>query len=260
MESKPNSTESTILKLPTIRHDNCSQVEEILTEERVDDDSLTCLTCQKSIIGKTIACLQFNMNCHKDRMVALGIDFICLSCKALDSQINTQEVSPSQNVGNLIQSQDTQSISTPPKIVLQSKPILTQVIKEQDHNSVQTKTITLNSKPVNNPDAVTKQRELRQWEQRLRELEESLKLKDMKHSDQDNEKQRLHEYINKLEARNDELSSTINTLQRRIDILENPLAKNKVNVGRKEIQQSTAYREEVDDQIIGVRERVTWSE
>ena len=189
------------------------------------------------------------MNCHKDCMVALGIDFICLSCKALESQINTREVSPSQNVGNLIQSQHTQSTSTPPKIVLQSKPILTQVIKEQDLNSVQTKTITLNSKPVNNPDAVTKQQELRQWEQKLRKLEESLKLKDMKHSDQDKEKQRLHEYINKLEARNDELSSTINTLQRRIDMLENPLAKNKVNVGLKETQQSTAHREEVDDLI-----------
>ena len=104
VESKTNSTESTILKLPSIRHDNCSQVEEILTKERVDDDILTCLTCQKSILGKAIACLQCNMNCHKDCIVALGIDFICLSCKALESQINTREVSPSQNVGNIIQS------------------------------------------------------------------------------------------------------------------------------------------------------------
>ena len=50
---------------------------------------------------------------------------------------------------------------------------------------------------------------------------------------------------------------TINTLQRRIDNLENLLVKSEAQVGYKEPQRSEAPREEVDDLIIGVRERVT---
>ena len=84
-----------------------------------------------------------------------------------------------------------------------------------------------------------------------------MKLKESKHTDQDKDKQRLLEYIPKLEARNNELSQTVNTLQRRIDILEKTLVKSEIKAGNKEPQRSTARREEVGDLIIGVRERVT---
>ena len=69
----------------------------------------------------------------------------------------------------------------------------------------QAKPSTMNTKPVNSIDSNMKQCELRQWEQRLRKLEESLKLKEFKRTEQDKDKQRLQDYINKLEARNDEL-------------------------------------------------------
>ena len=92
---------------------------------------------------------------------------------------------------------------------------------------------------------------------KLRKWEESLKLKEAKSVDQEKERHRLLEYINNLEARNDELMKTINTLQRKVDILENPLSKSEVKVQCKEPQRSRAHREEVDDLIIGVHERVT---
>ena len=44
-----------------------------------------------------------------------------------------------------------------------------------------------------------------------------------------------------------------------MDILENPLCKNEEKAQFKEPQHSTAHREEVDNLIMGVRERVTRS-
>ena len=85
-----------------------------------------------------------------------------------------------------------------------------------------------------------------------------MKVKEAKSADQDKEKHRLLEYINNLVARNNELMQTLNTLQRRVDILENPLCKNDEKAQCvKERQRSTAHWIEVDDLIIGVRERVT---
>ena len=82
-------------------------------------------------------------------------------------------------------------------------------------------------------------------------------MKEAKSADQEKERHRLLEYINNFEARNDELMKTIKTLQRKVDILENPLSKSEAKIQCKEPQRSRAHQEEVDDLIIGVHERVT---
>ena len=65
-----------------------------------------------------------------------------------------------------------------------------------------------------------KQRELRQLENKLRKWEDDLKLRESRLLEQNKENRRLEGYINKVEARNNELQHTVRTLQRRISILE----------------------------------------
>ena len=264
VESKQDSTSRFKLELPSVRHESCSQVEEILNEEQGPELNAECCVCDNRVDGEAIACMKCNLNCHKDCTEACGIDFLCLSCNAIDTQISLSQVNQSsQNEAtNRTEKAYQPNLSptelTKPKTVSQSNLAPDQTNKQQELASQQPNVITQNTKSVNNIDVGMKQRELRQWELKLRKHEESLKMKELKQNDQDKEKHRLHEYINKLEARNDELSKTISTLQRRIDILENPLVKSEMKADCKEPQQvNTQRREEIDDLIIGVRDRVT---
>ena len=59
-----------------------------------------------------------------------------------------------------------------------------------------------------------------QLENKLRKWEDDLKIRELKLSDKDKENRRLEDYINKVEARNNELQQTIRTLQRKISLLE----------------------------------------
>ena len=218
VETKQNSMCKVKLELPNVSHDKCSQVQEILNEEQVTENTLECCVCGNRITDDdAIACLQCNINCHKACMEPCGIDYICLNCKSVDEQINTHENLSPKTDETLIQSEtltqtalnppqiDSKANLTQPKTVTQPKAAVNQKANELEAKQPQAKLPTMNTKPVNSIDSNMKQHELRQWEQRLRKLEESLKLKELKQTDQDKDKQRLQEYINKLEARNDEL-------------------------------------------------------
>ena len=65
-----------------------------------------------------------------------------------------------------------------------------------------------------------KQRELRQWDSKIRKWEEELKLREAKSNDVSKEFTRLEDYIRKTEARNIELEKTVRTMQRKINLLE----------------------------------------
>lgn len=241
IESTQTSVKNSTLELPSITHGSCAQADSILSEEQDIEYTSECCVCGCRVGDEAVACLQCNSNCHKGCMESNGMDFVCLHCKSVNVQISMQTMKQTEEAPTNLK--ETESDLT-----------LGQTSTEQEVKLAQVKTVTQNSKYI---DSVMKQRELRQWEQKLRKWEESLKLKESKQTDQDKDKQKFLEYINKLEARNDELSMTVSTLQRRIDVLENPLAKSEIKAGNKEPQRSTAHREEVDDLIIGVRERVT---
>ena len=54
------------LELPNVSHDKCSQVQEILNEEQVTENTLECCVCGNRLTDDdAIACLQCNINCHK---------------------------------------------------------------------------------------------------------------------------------------------------------------------------------------------------
>ena len=73
-------------------------------------------------------------------MVPFGKDFVCMNCKAFETQITVQEKSPTQNVGMLITSEiGTQSSSAPLQTVIQSKSTFTHLTNEQDVKPVQNK-------------------------------------------------------------------------------------------------------------------------
>ena len=63
-----------------------------------------------------------------------------------------------------------------------------------------------------------KQKDLRQLESKLKRWENELKLKEAKISEDVNETRRLRDYIQKVEARNHELETTIKTLNRKINL------------------------------------------
>ncbi|CAG2222006.1 unnamed protein product [Mytilus edulis] len=70
------------------------------------------------------------------------------------------------------------------------------------------------------PDPSTKLKDLRQLEQRLKNKEEQLKIKEAMMNDDLKDKEKILERLFKAENRNFELEQTIKTLNRRISILE----------------------------------------
>ena len=61
--------------------------------------------------------------------------------------------------------------------------------------------------------------DLRARENKLKKMEEQLKIKERSLEDTNKDKVKLEHYIKTLEARNNELEMTVKTLQRRIDTL-----------------------------------------
>ena len=130
-------------------------------------------------------------------------------------------------------------------------------------------------------NANMKQRELRQLETKLRKWEDDLKIRELKLSDKDKENRRLEDYINKVEARNNELQQTIRTLQRKISLLEHcnfekskttPLIENTLNYStiqgteeqnhrmdyQNQSRNQTRYVSDHTDRLVaGVRDQVT---
>ena len=103
-----------------------------------------------------------------------------------------------------------------------------------------------------NDSAIPKYRELRQQEGKLKKWENELKLREAKIEDKTSESRELQDYIQRLEARNCELETTVKTLRRIINLLETEGSHSEESTKLTTIQKS-----ETDQLILGVREQVT---
>ena len=122
-------------------------------------------------------------------------------------------------------------------------------------NTAHEPTAGVNKKTVDKPNTDNvnpKYRDLRQLENKLKKWENVLKLRASKIDDSANETRRLQDYIQKLEARNHELETTIKTLQCKINLLETEQV---IPEGCPKMPMTVIS--DTDQLILGVREQVT---
>ena len=99
-----------------------------------------------------------------------------------------------------------------------------------------------------------KHKDLRQLESKLKKWVNELKLREAKINENSSEIRRLQDYIQKVEARNHELETTIKTLYREINLLETEHHNSPAST---HINRPTTLSSNTDQLIIGVHDQVT---
>ena len=173
----------------------------------------SCHICSDRIFDNETSCDKCQNTCHRKCLVSNEHSDICIACCATDSQLNHQKgtilsQTTSDNLGSV--SINCDNINRPGN----SKT------SEQSSKNNKQPNSNISKQTSTDSNANMKQRELRQLETKLRKWEDDLKIRELKLSDKDKENRRLEDYINKVEARNNELQQTIRTLQRKISLLE----------------------------------------
>ena len=185
-----------------------------------------CAICSCTI-ADDITCMKCNHTCHSGCMDEDNSD-ICTACMAAEQQLMAYNIQDS-NPNFRDNQKSTPLISatlSPVLIASPSRP------KTDSSQSCQKQCTTgaipqvlgdPTKKAVSKPDndsAIPKYRELRQQEGKLKKWENEPKLREAKIEDKTSETRRLQDYIQKLEARNCELETTVKTLRRKINLLE----------------------------------------
>ena len=109
-------------------------------------------------------------------------------------------------------------------------------------------------------DNSAKQSDIRQLELKLKKKQEELKVQEAKLIQIKDDKLRLESYIQKIEARNEELEQSNRLLRRRIGILEDDSTQNTRNVNLHNNSSNNGCDtrvDETDQVIVGIRDRIT---
>ena len=242
------------LALPSISYNtekNCS-AQAILEEE--SEAGETCNVCCVSVDSSNgDACSVCNQLCHKGCMEGTDDDAMCYMCKALNEQDEyTKEITYKNADNNVciiqddIEQDNTQTIETDKHCTAQNSEL------KLSHNT-ETKENETSSKKDENLQFLTSEMRLKQ--QRLKKLEQDLKLKEKLIQDSGKDKTRLETRLLQLESQNDELMNTIKTLKRKIAVLEE--TSNPQQMQAAEIRITKPPRMPENELITSIHEKVT---
>ena len=247
------------LKIPKLRRERIFSSESAATDQLLEELSHPCLICNFIIAEDDAACLKCNHICHSTCMDPDNSD-ICVSCAAADNQIQVQHT---PNTESFADKSSVDIISKQPVIKSTSSENCNQTnVNSIDNGSAVVLKPSSESANVSKSEAKTgtdieisvKHKELRQLESKLKKWENELKLGEAKINENSSEIRRLQDYIQKVEARNYELETTIKTLYRKINLLEtehhNPPSSTHIN-------RPTTLSSNTDQLIIGVHNQVT---
>ena len=210
------------LTIPSLVHESpsnnvLSEAAGILEEEI----GTLCCVCDDRIYDTETTCSKCNNSCHAGCATACDGTDQCIGCCATDNQLNKNNDINLENATvldeNINKNVDGIGLKT-------SNSQCMKINKGDNSNGNKDNSIIKHNKDVIKgapSDCIPmKQRELRQLENKLRKWEDDLKMRESRLLEQNKENRRLEDYINKVEARNNELQHTVRTLQRRIIILE----------------------------------------
>ena len=222
------------LQIPSISNSNDLDTPAIAI--LIEETGQMCGVCDKNIDTKEVTCDTCKSSCHVTCMVDSDPEK-CISCGAYEMQ-DQHSSTPEPQVEKRTSSQSTLQphidLSTSNEVeIVQSKSASTSV-KDASVNQETTAPNRSNQSKPSKKDIDgngNKQRELRQWDLKLRKWEEELKLREAKSNDMTKDFSRLEDYVRKTEARNVELEKTVRTLQRKINLLEHEQSRGDSRVG-----------------------------
>ena len=176
----------------------------------------------------------------------------------VNSQVSDNCDSSGVDHGDVSQTSNYPSTDSDCQLNVYSNPVKDTVPKSnngvpKNSKSNKSKLITENNQMK---DISVKQSDIRQLEMKLKKKQDELKTQETKLMQVKDDKLRLESYIQKIEARNDELEQSNRLLRRRIAILEENLNPGTVN----ENAQSHIHNVEssgTDKMMSGIRDRVT---
>ena len=256
-QSMKRCTSASQLKLPKLSYERASSHETAANDLLLEEVSQLCSVCDHTVTEDDIACLKCNQLCHISCMDPDNSD-ICIACVSAENQIHQTSniehntVKPCDKMVNQTPIVNQLSNANCVQTNNQSKNIKPVLINISSTDSMKCEKSVVKTEPEG--QANVKYKDLRQLESKLKKWENELKLKEAKITENASETRRLQDYIQKVEARNHELETTIKTLNRKINLLETD---NHFPKASAHTDSPTAVASNTDQLILGVRDQVT---
>ena len=288
-----HSIELTLPKLTCVKTDTQTCAEKLL-DEQVDCDRSECGICSEMISSQDEeSCDCCNALVHTNCAVGVSGLIYCDGCVASLSQVEQTKVGnggqlnvstdgSSEKSGNVVTSEvidnisgssvghvDNSSISHKTNADFDNADFDCQLIEDsQPSSGIVSKpntNVPKNSKFIKNShnseskqdkDNSVKQSDVRQLELKLKKKHEELKIQETKLIQSKDDKLRLESYIQKIEARNDELVQSNRLLRRRIVMLEENVKAGAVNESTHNNVRD-AGPNDTEQLMVGIRDRFT---
>ena len=270
------SHSKSILQIPSISNPVSSATPAVAI--LIEETGQICGACDKNMDADGATCDTCKSSCHVNCMLVSDPEK-CVSCGANEMQEQLSTKSTQQVEGG--SPKQPSMLPCQPSMEPHTSQPMPVRHGSSDQSATAPKSVPAKSNKKEIDSNGNKQRELRQWDTKLRKWEEELKLREAKTNDITKEFSRLEEYVRKTEARNVELEKTVRTLQRKINLLEHDTGREDTQSGDANTSNATGsghsheYRQlnstkvsynhdhagssslQSDQLIIGVREQVT---